>query len=141
MLIKQHYNQNFYHLFGELFKANNKKNEQIFFKTTKNNKLILNILLTEGYILSYKIYKDFIYIRFKNNGSIKNTRTLNSFINIKKSVRIKQKNNTVSLKDLLKLQKREGNITNYLLNTDKGLLTSQEAINKRIGGKILIKII
>lgn len=140
-MLKQHYNQNFYHLFGELNRLNNKKSEQFFFKTTKNNKLILNMLLLEGYILSYKVYKDFIYIRFKNNGGIKNTRVFNSFININKSIRIKQKNNTISLKDLIKLQKREGNVTSYLLNTDKGLLTSQEAINKRIGGKILLKII
>lgn len=140
MLIKQHYNQNFYHLFGELNRINNKKNEQFFFKTTTNNKLILNMLLSEGYILSYKVYKDFIHIRFKNNGGIKNTRVFNSFTSINKSNRIKQKNNTISLKDLIKLQKREGNITSYLLNTDRGLLTSQEAINKRIGGKVLLKI-
>lgn len=140
MLTKQHYNQSFYHLFGELNRINSKKSEHFFFKTTKNNKLILNMLLSGGYILSYKIYDDFIYIRFKNNGEVKNTRTLNPFINIIKSVRMKQKNNTFSLEDLIKLQKREGNVVNYLLNTDKGLLTSQEAINKRIGGKVLIKI-
>lgn len=140
MLTKQHYNQSFYHLFGELNRINSKKSEHFFFKTTKNNKLILNILLSGGYILSYKIYDDFIYIRFKNNSGVKNTRTLNPFINIIKSVRIKQKNNTLSLEDLIKLQKREGNIVNYLINTDKGLLTNQEAINKRIGGKVLVKI-
>lgn len=140
MLVKQHFNQNFYHLFGELNRINNKKSEQFFFKTHKNNKLILNMLLQNGYILSYNIYKNFVYIRLKNVGSIKNTRALNSFVNIQKSNRIKQKNNTISLQELIKLQKHEGNVTSYWINTDKGLLTSQEAINKRIGGKVLLKI-
>lgn len=140
MLIKQHYNQNFYHLFSELKRINNKKNDHFFFKTKNNNKLILALLLKEGYILSYNSYDKFVYIKLKNNGTVKNTHISNSFIDINKSIRIKQKNKTISLKELIKLQRREGNISNYLINTDKGLLTSQEAINKRIGGKVLLKI-
>jgi len=113
MLIKQHFNQNFHYLFGELSRVNKKKKNQFFFKTTKNNKLILDMLLQNGYILYYKIYNNFIYIRLKNISNAKNMRILNSFINIKKSNRIKQKNNTISFQELIKLQKHEGNITSY----------------------------
>jgi ribosomal protein S8 len=38
------------------------------------------------------------------------------------------------------MQRREGGLGLYLLNTDKGILISHEAINKRIGGKLLLKI-
>jgi ribosomal protein S8 len=61
-MLTQNLKQNFYHLFGELKKANNKKSEMFFFKTTKNHDKILYILLKEGYILSYRKFQGFIAI-------------------------------------------------------------------------------
>ena len=62
-----------------------------------------------------------------------------SILTIKYNVKLSRKP-TVSVNELIKLQRREGGTVYYILNTDKGLLTSFDAILNNVGGSILFKI-
>lgn len=139
MLKTEKLSSDFYRLLNTIKLNINKNKEFIFYKTIKNHKFLLSFLQKEGYILSYTILNGFVYIKLKTNKFSNKDYNFNNFLTLKKSFKIKQKNKSISFKNLINLQKKEGNISNYLLNTDFGILTSQEAINKRIGGKIILK--
>lgn len=100
--------------------------------------MILQLLLNEGFITSFQTHKNFVVVRLKVTPSI----MLNnkSFTSLEPAQRVGRKNYTVSLKELLSMQRREGAAAYYILNTDKGLLTSFSAIEKGVGGKLLLKI-
>jgi ribosomal protein S8 len=135
---KQHYGKEFFHLIGSLKKASEKGHEILFFKKIGNHNAILNLLLIEGFLVSFQDYKSFVIIRLKifTQLGLDNK----SFISIEPASRIDHKNFTISLNELLSLQRREGGTAYYILNTDKGLLTSFGEIEKRVGGKLLLKI-
>jgi ribosomal protein S8 len=135
---KQHYNKEFFLLIASIKKASDKGLELVFFKKHDSHTLILQLLLIEGFIVAYQEHKNFLVIRLKSN-SIGGNNT-KSFSILHPTHRIGRKNLTVSFQELIKLQRREGMSTYYILNTDCGLITSFAAIEKGIGGKLLIKI-
>lgn len=130
---KQLYNKEFFHLISSIKKASNKGLEILFFKKTCNHSKILELLVLEGFITAFQEYSKFLVIRIK----ISNNKAINL---VGAAKRIGRKNFTVSFKELLTLQRQEGFSSYYILNTDKGLVTSFAAIEKSIGGKLLLKI-
>jgi ribosomal protein S8 len=134
-------NCEFYHLVSRIFKAINQGKNTIIFKQKGFNQPILKLLQLEGYILSFKDYKSVVYIRLKNNIAQLKQHFINSINFIKIQPRVSRRNYTISLQKLIKCQRREGNNVIYILNTDKGLMTSLNAIRQGLGGKLLLKIV
>jgi ribosomal protein S8 len=126
-------NKFFYHMISEIYKNNNRKKEFFFYRTKFNFNDILLKFVDFGYITCYIKYNDFYYIKLNTNN--------NAFINVKNAFKIKNKNKTILLKELINFNKNHGNIHNYLVNTDKGLVVGHVAINKRIGGRLLLSIV
>lgn len=135
---KQRFNKEFFWLVTSIKKASDKGLELVFFKKQNNHNPILQLLLAEGFIIAYQEHSNFLVIRLKPN--VQGGQNTKSFNILKATHRISRKNLTVSLQELVKLQRREGMSTYYILNTDQGLITSFAAIEKGIGGKLLIKI-
>jgi ribosomal protein S8 len=135
---RQHYNKEFYHLISAIKKTMDRNREVLLFKATGNHSHILQLLLDEGFITSFQCYKGFIAIRLRQGGKVGLDQKRFSLIELAK--RIGRRNHTISLTDLRLLQRREGGAAYYVLNTDKGLLTSFNAIEKCVGGELLLKI-
>jgi len=135
---KQSYNQEFFHLISAIKKTLDKNHEVLLFKTYGNHDQILHLLLNEGFIVSFQKNTGFVIIRVKTVEKAGVSQKRLQFIEL--AHRIGRKNYTISLKDLLSLQRREGGAAYYLLNTDKGLLTSFAAIENQVGGQLLLKI-
>ncbi|KDO15689.1 ribosomal protein S8 (mitochondrion) [Saprolegnia parasitica CBS 223.65] len=92
---------------------------------------ILNILIKEGLIKSYKVSKKkniiYIYLKYKNNISI-----ISKIIRISKpSKRIYIKN-----KDLFKIKKKGI----YILSTSYGVVTDLQAKKLNLGGELICNI-
>jgi len=138
LTLKQHYNKEFFHLISSIKKTLDKNHAVLMFKTESNHNKILQMLLNAGFILSFQNQTGLIIIRLNLVESIGINKKRFSFV--ESAYRIGRKNYTISLKDLLSLQRREGGAAYYVLNTDKGLLTSFDAIEKRVGGQLLLKI-
>lgn len=138
ILPKQHYNKEFFSLLATIKKASTKNLEFVFFKKQNNHNVILKLLLAEGFIFSFQDYSNFVIIRLKS--AAQNNINSKSFTTLKTTHRLSRKNFTVSLQELISLQRREGAATYYILTTDQGLLTSFAAIEKGVGGKLLFKI-
>lgn len=138
LITKQHYGKEFFHLMSAIKKALDKGHEVLFFKKQGNHTTILRLLLDEGFITSFQDHAGFVVVRLK----VTSLSSMNSksFVTLESAHRIGRKNFTISLKELLSLQRREGGTAYYILNTDKGLLTSFAAIENSIGGKLLLKI-
>lgn len=135
---KQRFNKEFFLLIAAIKKASDKGSELVFFKKQNNHDSILKLLLSEGFIVSYQEHLNFLVIRLKS--IIQGGRNTKAFSNLIATPRIGRKNFTVSLQELIKLQRREGMSAYYILSTDYGLITSFSAIEKGIGGNLLIKI-
>jgi ribosomal protein S8 len=135
---KQHFNKEFFHLISAIKKTLDKNHEVLLFKTHGNHDQILRLLLNEGFIVSFQKYAEFIIIRVKV--AEKTSINYKRFQFVELARRFGRKNYTISLKDLLSLQRREGGAAYYVLNTDKGLLTSFAAIESQVGGQLLLKI-
>jgi len=138
MTSKQHYNKEFSHLISAIKKTLDKNHEVLLFKTSGDHNQILQLLLNEGFITSFQKYNGFVVIRIKAADKVGINHKRFQFIEL--AHRIGRKNYTMSLKDLLSLQRREGGAAYYVLNTDKGLLTSFAAIENKVGGQLLLKI-
>jgi ribosomal protein S8 len=124
-------NKLFYHLIYEIYKNSVNNKEFFFYKTNLNLDIILSLFTNLGYITHYIKYSNFYYIKLKNN----------IFVYAKNSLKIKNKNKTILLKELINFHKNYGGINGYILNTDKGLVMNYTAINKRVGGKLLLMIV
>lgn len=138
MTSKQHYNKEFFHLISAIKKTLDKNHEVLLFKTSGDHNQILQLLLNEGFITSFQKYNGFVIIRIKAADKVGVNHKRFQFVEL--AHRIGRKNYTMSLKDLLSLQRREGGAAYYVLNTDKGLLTSFAAIENKVGGQLLLKI-
>lgn len=113
-----------------------KRNQtKLVFKKLKNYSSLLQILTTQGYIKSYEEYPDLLIIHLKTTID----RRYRSLIELNFSSRVARKP-TASFYHLNKLQRRQGFVSDYILATDRGLLTSNEALFKKIGGKIIVKL-
>src|ERR1700741_3945110 len=96
MLKNQKYSQEFYHLLSLIKKANDKNQNYLFIKQRGTNDQILQLLLNEGFINSYKSYGILLVIKMNN---LQNKKPFNT-------ITINKKN--ISLNDLKKTQRREG---------------------------------
>jgi ribosomal protein S8 len=132
----QHFNKEFFHLLNAIKKASKKNQEVLFFKKVGNYSTVLQLLTKEGFISSFQDNVNFLVIRLK---LFKST-SAKSINVLKPAQRLGRKNLTVSFKELLTLQRKEGVSSYFVLSTDQGLLTSFLAIEKCIGGKLLFKI-
>ena len=132
MLIKQKYSKEFFHLISALQKALTKNLEILCFKKKENHQAILSLLFSEGLISSFQIHPNFLIIRLKPFSK--------TLFTIKTAQRIGRKNLTVSTKELISLQRQAGASSYFILSTDYGFLTSLLAIEKGIGGKLILKI-
>ena len=137
---RQIINNEFYHLISRIFNSINQGKDILIFKQKGYNQPILKLLQLEGIILSYKDFNSLLYIRFKTRIIHLNQYIVNPISFIKLQPRVGRQNYTISLQKLIRYQRREGNNVFYILNTDKGLMTSLNAIKLGIGGKLLLKI-
>lgn len=112
--------------------------EVLLFRSRGNHSRILQLLLNEGFITSFQSYDGFLVVRLRRveKAGIGQRR----FNLIELAKRIGRRNHTISLNDLRLLQRREGGTAYYILNTDRGLLTSFGAIEKCVGGDLLLRI-
>jgi ribosomal protein S8 len=129
-------NKYFYHLLNEIYKNSNCNKEFFFYKTKLNFDSILSKFVDIGYIIYFVKYSNFYYVKLKTNAN-----TNNKFVNVKNSFKIKNKNKTILLKELIMFNKKHGSVHNYLVNTDKGIIIGYSAINKRVGGKLLLSLL
>lgn len=135
---RQYYNAEFYHLISAIKKTVDRGREVLLFKATGNHSRILQLLLDEGFITSFQVHDSLVIIRIRH--SYKLQMGQKRFCLIELAKRIGRRNYTISLADLQRLQRREGGAAYYVLNTDRGLLTSFNAIEKCVGGDLLLKI-
>ena len=130
--MRQQINKEFYFLVSAINKAANKGRANMFFKNFTNHTSILSFLVRQGFIISYQLHKKFIFIKLRSG--------LKPAMHVEKAKRVDRKDFTIELKDLKKVHQREGTVSLYALNTDRGLVTSLDAIEKGIGGQLLFKI-
>lgn len=136
MLIKHRYSGELPHLISLLNKASFQGKNFFIFKKKGNYSKILNILSYLGFIKGYEEFPDLLILHLKNT---RQTKRVASFANISKIGRLDRKD-SVSLRNLIKLQRREMGVSYFVLNTDKGVLTSIDAIKNKVGGKPIFKI-
>jgi len=94
---------------------------------------VLDLLLKEGFIFSYSILNDknlVVYLKYFSNGS--------SIINDIKLISKPSIKHYVTVKDLWVLNRNYSRV--FVISTTKGLLTSKEALNNNVGGKLLFYI-
>jgi small subunit ribosomal protein S8 len=106
------------------------KKTKIIQQNSKQSINILNILVNEGFIKSYKINSKNqieVYLKYKNNKSV-----LNEIIRLSKpGRRLYIKNKDLYIK-------RQGRL--YILSTSIGILTDLEAKKLSVGGELICKI-
>ena len=61
-------------------------------------------------------------------------------MHVEKAKRVNRKDFTIELKDLKKVHRRGGTVSLYALNTDKGLVTSLDAIEKGIAIDLITRV-
>jgi len=108
--------------------------DTLVYKTSSQQNEVLNLLYQQGLIKSYQEFPGIVVIKLKTSVT-----EYRPFINIEKPKRINHKK-TVSFSDLTRLQRKDGGSSYYVLSTDKGIITSFDAITNNIGGKILFKV-
>jgi len=129
---KQIFNKEFYSLVSSISSAMTRGRQTLFFKKVANHDRILSVLVREGFIISYQTHKMFIFIRLN---APKSSATF-----VERAKRIARRNFSISLSELRSLHIRNGGIPNLVLSTDLGILSSVDAVEKGVGGRILFKI-
>jgi len=134
--MRQKYSLQLKHLLSAIHKAYTRQQEVLIFKENSNNNTILQKLMDDGLINNYRFVSNMLIIFLKTNRFIAVSNKNTTKFLLKKRFARKE---TLLLKCLTK-QHKKGNVSFYYLNTDKGLLSSYEAINNNIGGKFIVKI-
>lgn len=101
-----------------------------------NYSAFLDVLVKAGCIKTYVEYPDLLLIKLK---TVYSTTPLTAFQSISRVPRF-QRTASLSFDSLKKLQRGNSGASFYVLNSDKGLLTSFEALQKKVGGKVLFQI-
>jgi small subunit ribosomal protein S8 len=105
------------------------KKTKIIQQNSKQSTNVLNILLNEGFIKSYKINSKNqieIFLKYKNNKSV-----------IKEIKRISKPGKRLYLKNRDLYIKKQGF---YIISTSLGILTDLEAKKLNVGGEFICKI-
>ena len=116
-------------LFSKIKNGYLSQKSQITQQNTKQNINILNILIREGYIKTYKINSNNqlnIYLKYKNNKPI-----------IKQIKRLSKPGQRLYIKNKDLYIKKQGF---YILSTSIGILTDLEAKKLNVGGELICKI-
>lgn len=136
MLIKKNSGGYVHHLLTRLNRAILVRKSFIVVKKLGSVFPILNLLVKEGYVRSYVEYPDLVIIYLK---IIVIDHRSESILSVSVVPRY-GRNTAIPLRDLkVKLQKT-GITPCTILHTDKGLLTSFDAVRLNTGGKGLIQI-
>lgn len=116
-------------LFSKIKNGFLSKKTKITQQNSKQSINILNILLNEGFIKSYKINSKNqieVYLKYKNNKSV-----------INEIKRISKPGKRLYLKNKDLYIKKQGF---YILSTPLGILTDLEAKKLNVGGELICKI-
>lgn len=116
-------------LFSSIKNGYLSKKTKISQPNTNQNKIIINLLIKEGFIKSYRIISQFqleIFLKYKNNKPVLTNITKIS----KPGRRIYMKN-----KDLFSKNHRF-----FLLSTSYGIVTNIQAKQLNLGGEVICKI-
>jgi len=128
-LIKMIITDTLSNLFSKIKNGYLSQKSQITQQNTKQNINILNILIREGYIKTYKINSNNqlnIYLKYKNNKPI-----------IKQIKRLSKPGQRLYIKNKDLYIKKQGF---YILSTSIGILTDLEAKKLNVGGELICKI-
>lgn len=124
-------------LLSKINLAVKRKQTKIVLKKLKSYTPLLEILVAQGHIKSYEEYPDLLIIHLKIMAT---THKYSPVVELNFAGRVGRKS-TVSFYHLNKLQRRQGFMSTYILGTDRGLLTSPQALSRNVGGKILAKLV
>lgn len=116
-------------LFSKIKNGFLSKKTKIIQQNSKQSINILNILVNEGFIKSYKINSKNqieIYLKYKNNKSV-----------INEIKRLSKPGKRLYLKNKDLYVKKQGF---YILSTSLGILTDLEAKKLNVGGELICKI-
>jgi small subunit ribosomal protein S8 len=116
-------------LFSKIKNGFLSKKTKIIQQNSKQSVNVLNILINEGFIKSYKINSKNqieIFLKYKNNKSV-----------IKEIKRISKPGKRLYLKNRDLYIKKQGF---YILSTSLGILTDLEAKKLNVGGEFICKI-
>jgi|GEM_PF-4746536 ribosomal protein S8 len=137
MLLKRKYAGEFQHLLSSIKKSADRGRKTLLFKKRGDYNNVLALLVKMGFIQSYQEWPEVLKIQLKQ---LNKPRCFKAFVELHKGKRVGRKA-SVGLYELTKLQRRESGAAYYVLNTDRGVMTSVDAINLHIGGKILFRIV
>ena len=130
MIYRNKHSPQYNNIVSLINKAYDRGYNKIIIKNYNSNLALLQNFVNDGLIISYKFLKNTVIIYINNKLKFK---SINNVVS----------NNSQSSTSLINLKKQNSNngfSSYYYLNTDKGILSSYEAVNKNIGGKILFKI-
>ena len=137
MLIKKNSGGYINHLLTRLNRAVDGWKTQVVVKKLGSVSTVLNILVREGFIKSYTEYPDLVVVMLKVSFINSRSESINE---IRPIVRFGRKT-ALPLQSLKTTLQKSGTTPCIILHTDKGLLTSLEAVRLNVGGKGLIQII
>lgn len=137
MLIKKNPGGLIHHLLTRLNRAAACQKTSVVIKKLGSSSKILDILVAEGYIKSYVQYPDFVVVQLKVSFFGRRSDALTSVTTVARYGR----KTALPLHSLKANLRRTGSTPCVILHTDKGLLTSLEAVKCNVGGKGLIQII
>lgn len=136
MLIKKNSSGFIRHLLTRLNRAAACRKPSVVIKKLGSTSKILDILVAEGYIKSYTQYPDLVIIQLQISFFGRRSDALTS---VDPVLRYGRKT-ALPLHSLKSNFRRTGSTPCVILHTDKGLLTSLEAIKCNVGGKGVIQI-
>ena len=107
-------------------------------KNTKLSQNILEVLKKEGFIRGFTLKKDYIHINLKYFSDLPTIQKIEPILK-------GHPDRYLSLKDLYQHQKsilkKNKGLETFILSTPKGILSDYESLEKKVGGKILLKIL
>jgi ribosomal protein S8 len=129
MLGKKGYNGEFQHLIASVQQALVRRKEVLVFKKRGTYSAVLDLLVRLGLIKTYQELPTLLVIRLRTFGpSGTELRHLST------------PNLTLSLHSLRTYQRRVGGSSCYILTTDRGFVTSFDALTQGISGKVLCRV-
>ena len=139
MLIKKAYQGEFKHLLSIVRLAMLDNRSYVAFPKKKFNYTpILRLIQLEGFIESYEDRDEIVIINLKQTYWKSFQLPLHAFSALEK-VRMNKKV-TATSKQLTRQNLRQGQMPHISVSTDRGIISSREASNKKIGGMPLFKI-
>jgi len=129
----------FKYIFGRIQESVNSGSSYIYLIKRKNfYNMILDLFLKEGFIRGYREFGELLVVYF-GAGSPGDQSTAPRPLTSIKAVRWLRRRPSLRVRDIQRWQKRAGTAL-MILNTDKGILSANEAIRQHTGGYPIFKI-